>query len=54
MLHSASPVNYRLGSLLSVITAFMLATQERFSFLAAKRLSTMQFGVVTLTLVTCQ
>ena len=47
MLHSASPVNYRLGSLLSVITAFMLATQEPFSFLAAERLSTLQFVCLT-------
>jgi len=47
MLPSASPANYRLGSLLSVITAFMLATQEPFSFLAAKRLSTMQFVCLT-------
>jgi len=44
---SASPVNYRLGSLLSVITAFMLATQEPFSFLAAHRLSTLQFVFLT-------
>jgi drug/metabolite transporter (DMT)-like permease len=44
---SAPRVNYRLGSLLSVITAFMLATQEPFSFLAARRLSTIQFICLT-------
>jgi len=39
--------NYRLGSLFGAATACLLATQEPFSFLAAKRLSTMQFVCVT-------
>lgn len=47
MPHSASTANYRLGSLYAVITAFLLATQEPFSFLAAKRLSAMQFVCLT-------
>jgi hypothetical protein len=47
MPHSASPINYRLGSLYSVVTAFFYATQEPFSFLAAKRLSTLQFVCLT-------
>jgi len=38
---------YRLGSLYSTITAFLLATQEPFSFLAAKRLSSIQFICLT-------
>ena len=29
---SATPTNYRLGSLYGVITAFLYATQEPFSF----------------------
>ncbi len=44
---SASPINYRLGILLSVFTGFLLAIQEPFSFLAARRLSTMQFVCLT-------
>jgi drug/metabolite transporter (DMT)-like permease len=47
MPNSASPINYRLGSLYSVITALLYATQEPFSFLAAKRLSTLQFVCLT-------
>jgi drug/metabolite transporter (DMT)-like permease len=42
-----SPINYRLGSLYSVVTAFLYATQEPFSFLAAKRLNTLQFVCLT-------
>ena len=44
---SATPTNYRLGSLYGVITAFLIATQEPFSFLAARRLSTLQFVCLT-------
>ena len=44
---SAPPINYRLGTLYSVVTAFLLATQEPFSFLAAKRLATLQFVCLT-------
>ncbi len=47
MAHPAASVNYRLGSLYSVITAFLYATQEPFSFPAAMRLSTMQFVSLT-------
>jgi drug/metabolite transporter (DMT)-like permease len=47
MPHSASLTNYRLGSLYSLTTAFLLATQEPFSFLAAKRLSATQFVCLT-------
>jgi drug/metabolite transporter (DMT)-like permease len=47
MPHSATSVNYRLGSLYSVITAFLYATQEPFSFPAARRLSAMQFVCLT-------
>jgi len=46
MPHSTFP-NYRLGSFLSLATAFLLATQEPFSFLAARRLTTMQFVCLT-------
>jgi drug/metabolite transporter (DMT)-like permease len=46
MPHSAS-INYRLGSLYSVTTALLYATQEPFSFPAAKRLSTLQFVCLT-------
>src|SRR5277367_5459600 len=42
-----SPINYRLGSLYSVITAFLYATQEPFSFPAAKHLNTLQFVFLT-------
>jgi hypothetical protein len=44
---SATATNYRLGSLYGVITAFLYATQEPFSFLAARRLSTLQFVCLT-------
>ncbi len=47
MPNSASPINYRLGSLYSVITAFLYATQEPFSFPAAKHHSAMQFVCLT-------
>ena len=47
MSNPAPRVNYRLGSLYSIITAFLLATQEPFSFLAAKRLNSMQFVCLT-------
>jgi drug/metabolite transporter (DMT)-like permease len=47
MPHSAASVNYRLGSLYSVITACLYATQEPFSFPAAKHLSAMQFVCLT-------
>ena len=40
-------MNYKVGSLYSVIAALLLATQEPFSYLAAKRLSTMQFVCLT-------
>ncbi len=44
---TASPINYKLGLLLSVFTGFLLAVQEPFSFLAARRLSTIQFVCLT-------
>jgi drug/metabolite transporter (DMT)-like permease len=40
-------MNYKLGSLYGTIAAFLLATQEPFSFLAAERLSTLQFVFLT-------
>ncbi len=43
----ARAVNYRLGSLYALVTAFLLATQEPFSFLAAKRLNPLQFVCLT-------
>ena len=43
----ASTINYRLGSLYSVITAFLYATQEPFSFPAARHLNTLQFVCLT-------
>jgi hypothetical protein len=43
----AASANYRLGSLYGLITAFLLATQEPFSFLAARRLNTLQFVCLT-------
>jgi hypothetical protein len=43
---SALP-NYRLGSFYSLVTALLLACQEPFSFLAATRLSTLQFICLT-------
>ncbi len=47
MPQSVSTINYRLGSLYSVITAFLYATQEPFSFPAATHLSTLQFVCLT-------
>jgi drug/metabolite transporter (DMT)-like permease len=47
MPHSASPINYRLGSLYAVITALLYSTQEPFSFPAARHLNTLQFVCVT-------
>ena len=47
MPQSASSINYRLGSLYSLITAFLYATQEPFSFPAASHLSTLQFVCLT-------
>jgi hypothetical protein len=47
MPRTASPINYRLGILLSVFTGFLLAVQEPFSFLAARRLNTIQFVCLT-------
>lgn len=44
---SASSINYRLGSLYSVLTAFLYATQEPFSFPAARHLNTLQFVALT-------
>jgi drug/metabolite transporter (DMT)-like permease len=41
------PINYKLGSLYAVVTALLLSTQEPFSFLAAKRLSVIQFVFLT-------
>jgi len=39
--------NYKFGSILSIVTAFLLATQEPFSSLAAKRLDFAQFVFLT-------
>ena len=39
--------NYRLGILYSLVTAVLYATQEPFSFPAAKHLNTIQFGCLT-------
>jgi len=47
MPQTVSSINYRLGSLYSVITAFLYATQEPFSFPAAKHLNTLQFVALT-------
>ena len=47
MADSATRTDYRLGSLYGVITAFLYATQEPFSFLAARRLNTLQFVCLT-------
>jgi drug/metabolite transporter (DMT)-like permease len=47
MSQSAPTINYRLGSLYSIITAFLYATQEPFSFPAARHLSTLQFVALT-------
>jgi drug/metabolite transporter (DMT)-like permease len=40
-------MNYRLGTLYSVVTAFLIATQEPFSFPAAKHLNALQFVALT-------
>jgi len=47
MPQSAPAINYRLGSFYSVVTAFLYATQEPFSFPAARHLSTLQFIALT-------
>jgi drug/metabolite transporter (DMT)-like permease len=47
MSQTTSSINYRLGSLYSVITACLYATQEPFSFPAAKHLNTLQFVALT-------
>src|ERR1700729_2769794 len=47
MPQSTSSINYQLGSLYSVITAFLYATQEPFSFPAARHLNTLQFVCLT-------
>jgi drug/metabolite transporter (DMT)-like permease len=47
MPRSKSPENYRLGSLLSITTAFLIATQEPFSSLAATQLNFVQFICLT-------
>jgi drug/metabolite transporter (DMT)-like permease len=47
MSSSPSTSNYRLGSLFSIITAFLIATQEPFSSLAAKHLNSVQFIFLT-------
>jgi hypothetical protein len=47
MSQAASAINYRLGSLYSVVTAFLYATQEPFSFPAARHLNTVQFVCLT-------
>jgi drug/metabolite transporter (DMT)-like permease len=47
MPNADSRKNYRFGSLLSVTTAVLLATQEPFSSLAAKRLTFAQFVFLT-------
>ena len=44
---SGSPINYQLGSLYAVMTACLYATQEPFSFPAARHLNTMQFVCLT-------
>ena len=40
-------INYKLGSIYAVVTAFLVSVQEPFSFLAAKRLSVTQFVFLT-------
>jgi ABC-type multidrug transport system fused ATPase/permease subunit len=47
MLSKERKVNYKLGSLYAVVTALLLSIQEPFSFLAAKRLSVLQFVFLT-------
>jgi drug/metabolite transporter (DMT)-like permease len=43
----ASRISYRLGIFYSLLTGFLFATQEPFSFLAARRLNTLQFVCLT-------
>src|ERR1700733_4299132 len=43
MSQDASSINYRMGSVYSVVTAFLYATREQFSFPAARHLNTLQF-----------
>ena len=43
----AKTADYRLGGLFAIATALLLGTQEPFSFLAAKRLNSVQFVWVT-------
>jgi drug/metabolite transporter (DMT)-like permease len=47
MLISSRRANYRLGSLYSLVTAVLVATQEPFSALAARRLSSSYFVFLT-------
>jgi drug/metabolite transporter (DMT)-like permease len=47
MPRSSSPVDYRLGSAYALVTAVLYSLQEPFSFLAAIRLSTIQFVCLT-------
>jgi drug/metabolite transporter (DMT)-like permease len=47
MTHQDASVNYRLGSFYSVITAFLYATQEPFSFPAARHLGAVRFVCLT-------
>src|ERR1700734_1724543 len=47
MQSSGSLINYRLGSLYAVMTACLYATQEPFSFPAARDLNTIQFVCLT-------
>ena len=47
MQSSGSLINYRLGSLYAVMTACLYATQEPFSFPAARHLNTIQFVCLT-------
>ncbi len=47
MPRSASAKSYKLGSLYGLATAVLMATQEPFSFLAASRLTTLQFVFLT-------
>jgi drug/metabolite transporter (DMT)-like permease len=45
--NSDSGANYRLGAVYSLTTAFLMATQEPFSFPAASRLTSVQFVCLT-------
>ncbi len=47
MTRASSGIDYRLGSLYAIVTAALYAVQEPFSFLAASRLSTLQFVCLT-------